>query len=498
MKIALCSLIICAATLFSFSPSLRNGFVNYDDDRYVYRNPMIRDYSSRGIGKIFSATDYTVLYTPLVFLSYAVEYHYCDLNPLPYHATNLLLHLCNCLLVLWLVILLDQGVSVACIAALLFGVHPLRVESVAWITERKDLLYTLFFLGAVVCYRYYLKQRSWQLFGAITALFALSLLSKPVAAILPCVLLLCDYLDNGHITLHDLREKAILFCIAAAFIIFSMINARHYLQSDSGLTTADYLFVACYAVLFYLFKSFLPLNLSCLYPHPVKTGALLPPAFLASPLVLLTLALLVAFSTRYTRKILFGSLFFLITLAPALRLYPSGLIIVADRYTYLPSVGLAFIAAALLGKCMKRKAGYLPAAAMAAALCSVALLMNATRERCRVWSSNIVLWDDAVRKSADDYIPVAYFNRGIVYTDMRDYRRAVADFSRALTLYQNKMGISVPRADAYDVVTAQQGNYGAAYQALAQRFAEIGKTAEAMGCLNAARNSGLLEPRPLR
>lgn len=498
MKISLCSLIVCAATLFAFSPALRNGFVNYDDDRYVYRNPLIQDFSSGGIGKIFSATDYTVLYTPLVFLSYAVEYHYCDLNPLPYHATNLLLHLCNCLLVVWLFILLDQGVFAACIAALLFGVHPLRVESVAWITERKDLLYTLFFLGAVVCYRYYLRQRSWQLLGTITALFAFSLLSKPVAVILPCVLLLCDYLVNGKITSQDLRGKAVLFSIAAAFIIFSMINARRYLQSDAGLATADYLFVACYAVLFYLSKSILPLNLSCLYPYPLKTGALLPPIFLASPLVVLVLALLVVFSIRCTRKILFGSMFFLITLAPALRLYPSGLIIVADRYTYLPSVGLAFLAAALLARCLERKTCYLPAAAIGAALCSVALLMNATRERCRVWSSNIALWDDAVRKNADAYIPVAYFNRGIVYTDMRDYGRAVSDFARTLTLYRNRLGISVPRADAYDVVTAQQGNYGAAYQSLARGFTEIGKTAEAMGCLYAAQNSGLLEPRPLR
>lgn len=483
-------LLIVVAISVTFAPCLKNGFVNYDDDRYVYRNQMIRDLSWAGAVRIFATTDYTVLYTPLVYLSYACEYHFFNLDPWIYHLTNLLLHLGSCLLVFWFVLLLGRGVSVACLAALLFGLHPLRVESVAWVTERKDVLYSFFFLGGMVCYLYYRVLRTAHIYSLLVFLFILAVLSKPVALVLPFVLLLCDYYLGGRVTMDDARRMLPLFCIAAAAALFTLLNARAHLRDDFGFTATDYFFTANYAVLFYLWKTLCPAHLSCLYPHPLKTGVLLPPVFLASPILVFIMACAAARAARRTRAPVFAGLFFLITLAPALRLYPSGLIVVADRYTYLPSVGISFLIAVIFGWITARGSRLLAAAAYLVMGGVLVAFSWMTMQRCGVWSDNFALWDDAVRKGADAYVPVAYFNRGIVCTDLGNHAGAIADFHKALMLYCNKAGVPAPPGPP-----VSGGDYGAAYQSLAQGFAAMGKKSEAVGCLNAASRAGILPPQ---
>ncbi|MEJ2745724.1 MAG: hypothetical protein P8123_08595, partial [bacterium] len=214
---------ILIVTFISFYPCLLGGFVNFDDDRYVYRNPMIKELSWQGIGTIFTSTDYAVVYCPLVFLSYAIEYHFFGLRPYGYHVTNLILHLCNCLLVFWFISLLCRDRPTAFITALLFGVHPLRAESVAWITERKDLLYAFFFLWALICYCDRRARGSRIGYAGVVLFFLLSLLSKPTALVLPLVLLLCDYFQGKKIDRRNLSSKLPLFAIAAAFLILGLV-----------------------------------------------------------------------------------------------------------------------------------------------------------------------------------------------------------------------------------------------------------------------------------
>lgn len=478
--------IVLVITFISFYPSLRGGFVNFDDDRYVYRNPMIKDLSWQSIGTIFSSTDYAAIYCPLVFLSYAIERHFFDLRPYGYHATNLVLHLCNCLLVFWFIYLLCRNRPTALITALLFGVHPLRVESVAWITERKDVLYAFFFLGALICYCARRMRGSAIGYAGVVLFFLLALLSKPTALVLPLVLLLCDYFRGEKIDRKNLLSKLPLFAIAFAFLVLGLFTAKDYGRTGPAFTMFDQIFIPPYALLFYLYKSIVPLRLACLYPFPVKYGAFLPVKFLLSPLILVFLGALVVRSMRYTKTVAFGSLFFLVTVLPALQFFPTGTAIVADRFTYIPSIGLSFLVAKLVAwlYAKKNKSGaYLATAALVVIVAALAIL---TWRRCNAWTSNIALWDDAVRKYPDSYVPLAYFNRGIVLSDMGLHEQAVSDFNRVLMLYYGERGMARDYND-YCLGLLATGGPPEAYKFIASKYAEIGKTQEAIGCLNVSR-----------
>lgn len=478
--------VIGGAVLLTFLPCLRCGFVNYDDDRYVYRNPLIRDFSRDGIARIFATTDFTVLYTPLVFLSYAVEYRFFGLDPFPYHLTNLILHLCNCLLVFYFILGLTRRASAAFITAILFGLHPLRVESVAWITERKDVLYALFLLASLNCYIAYARRGGPLRYLAAGGMFILALLAKPVSIVLPAIFLLCDYFLEGKIPRRRLAEKLPLFAVSAAWLVFGIVTAKGYVRGEPDFTGLDYFLIACYALLFYIYKSILPIGLSCMYPHPLKIGGVLPPIFLASPLILLALAALVVRSACRTRDVVFGSAFFFITAAPALRLFPPGLIIVADRYTYVPAIGLSFIAAQAVLWLSGREWRHAVAVAVAAMAASLSFL---SRERCKVWRDSVTLWEDAVAKYRDSYIPVAYFNRGIVNFDIGRHEGAYADLGNALGLYYRRLGISGDGSADCGRMAAGGAGRAEVYRCFASKFAEIGKTQEAIACLNIASHA---------
>jgi hypothetical protein len=478
--------IVLVVTFMSFYPCLRGGFVNFDDDRYVYRNPMIRDLSWQSIGTIFASTDYAVIYCPLVFLSYAIEYHFFELRPYGYHVTNLILHLCNCLLVFWFISLLCRDRPTAFITALLFGVHPLRVESVAWITERKDVLYAFFFLGALVCYCDRRARGSPIGYAGIVLLFLLALLSKPAALVLPFVLLLCDYFRGERIDRKNLLSKLPLFAVAFAFLVLGLSTARGYGSTGPAFSMFNQMFIPPYALLFYLYKSIAPLGLSCLYPFPVRHGAFLPAKFLLSPFILLILVVLVARSIRYTKTVAFGSLFFLVTILPALQLLPTGTAIVADRFTYIPSIGLSFLVARLVAWLYTKRDKYGAYLATAVLVAFLAVMAVLTWKRCDVWSSNMALWDDAVRKYPDGYVPLAYFNRGIVCSDVGLHEQAVSDFNRVLTIYYRERGMDRDYNEHCRMLLATGGPVEV-YEFIASRYAEIGKTQEAIGCLNLSR-----------
>jgi hypothetical protein len=489
---------ILIVTFISFYPCLLGGFVNFDDDRYVYRNPMIKELSWQGIGTIFTSTDYAVVYCPLVFLSYAIEYHFFGLRPYGYHVTNLILHLCNCLLVFWFISLLCRDRPTAFITALLFGVHPLRAESVAWITERKDLLYAFFFLWALICYCDRRVRESRIGYAGVVLFFLLSLLSKPTALVLPLVLLLCDYFQGKKIDRRNLSSKLPLFAIAAAFLILGLVTARGYGRMGPAFTMFDQMFIPPYALLFYLYKSIVPLGLSCLYPFPVKHGVFLPAKFLLSPLALVLLGAIVVRSMRHTKTIAFGSLFFLVTIAPALQFFPTGTAIVADRFTYIPSIGLSFMVAGLVAWLYTKKDKRGARLATAALVAVVAAMAVLTWGRCGVWNSSIALWEDTVRKYPDDYVPIAYFNRGIVYSDMGLHEKAVSDFNKALALYYRERGIKRDYNEYCLGILAAGGGPAEVYNFMASKYAEIGKTQEAIGCLNVSKRVRDRQSAPFR
>ena len=185
--------IIVIISAIVFYPSLKNGFTNWDDPRYVTEGEIIQDLSFENIIKIFSEP-YFMNYHPLTILSYALEYNYDKINPKVYHTTNYIFHLLNIVLVFILFYFISKrNLIIPSTVAFLFALHPMHVESVAWVAERKDVLYALFFLGSLITYVKFIENKNtkWYIFTIV--LFILSLLSKPMAVTLPVVLVLLDY-----------------------------------------------------------------------------------------------------------------------------------------------------------------------------------------------------------------------------------------------------------------------------------------------------------------
>ncbi|MFH1190279.1 MAG: tetratricopeptide repeat protein [Candidatus Omnitrophota bacterium] len=421
-------------TIIAFLPSLGNGFLKWDDASYVLGNPDIRGFSPGKIAKIF--TSFSVSnYQPLTMVTYAVDYRLFGLNPAAYHSTNLILHLANCGLVFWLVLMLGGRTLSAFFACLVFGIHPLHVESVAWIAERKDVLYCFFFLAALVAYVSYLKGKGgpkYYFFAFI--LYVAAALSKAMAVSLPLVLFALDYLLHRKLSPRSVIEKVPFLAVA---VVVGAVAV--YAQKASGaLTTGifkDQIVIASAAIIFYLRKFVIPLRLSCFYQWPNNSIKLLPYSFLIAPYIVAALGAAVVFFARYSRKILFGALFFLFTILPVLQIVPVGNTMVADRYIYLPMFGILYVSGEMLSRLVEEKARWaFPVKILITAVLTLmtVALATLTWQRCEVWRDNTTLFTDAIASYPRSYL--AYINRGVTYLDKGEYRMAVSDFKKAVIL----------------------------------------------------------------
>lgn len=430
-KLLISILLILIITLFSFYPSLKNGFTNWDDNAYVTNNPLIRNLSFPGIAKMFS-TAHLGLYKPLVFLSFALEYHFFKLNPAAYHTTNLIFHLLNCILVFMLIFILTASLRISFIVGLLFGIHPLHVESVAWITERKDMLYAFFILGASTFYLYYLKTKTakYYLFSLLS--FSLSLLAKPMGMFFPILILLFDYFLGIKSDKNTMLKKIPFFAIAAVFLMITMHSGKKLMYGPLFNYSKD-VFIASYGVIFYIYKLFIPVKLSCVYPFPVKYGNHLPAEFLFSPLLLILLSSVAIISLKYNKKLMFGALFFFVSILPVLQIIHTGPEMVADRYMYIASIGLFYIIAITIGWISdKLRNNILKGVFYALLIFALITLSFLTRQRCEVWKNSISLWEDAVKNTSDNVL--AYYNFGNAYAAIGNNREAIVKYQKAIEI----------------------------------------------------------------
>jgi len=427
----LLAILLVAVTFAVFAPSLRNGFTNWDDPMMITENPVIRDLSPGNLFRIISTPD-EYFYRPFLFLSLAMEYHFFRFDPLVYHLDNLMLHLCNTLLVFWLILLLTDSDLVAFLTAFLFGAHPMRVETVAWTSARAHLLYAFFFLLSLVLYLYYRRTGRRPYLVASIIVFVLSLISKIMAVTLPFAAMLFDYLREGKAGGERLKEKVPYFIVAVFFGLLTL-TVHHFGRITEKLPAfglLDRLSINCYAIAFYLVKLIFPLGLACYYPVPEKLG---PVFYLLAPGALILLACAAAASARFTRKIVFGSLFFLITVLPTFQFVPTGLTLFADRYTYIPYIGLFYIVAEgtvwLWGRAksgLARAAIACVLAVLAAALCFISW------QRCLVWHDGLTLWSDDIARYPGSKI--AYYNRASEYLARNDLARAKSDLEATLRI----------------------------------------------------------------
>jgi len=462
-----------------FLPALGNGFVNWDDPAYVYENLHIRHLELRWIFTGIVASNYH----PLTLLSHTIDYALFGPDPMGHHLTSLILHALNSALVFLLAKrLLAKGLGRAgtlgaLIAALLFAVHPLHVESVVWVSERKDVLSAFFFFLSILFYIRYTEKGRKGLYGLTLLAFILALLSKPMAVTLPVVLLILDYypldrLQKGSVII---MEKIPFFALGIVSAILTL-----WAQSTGGAVTrmVSYplsirILVAVRGYLFYSYKLLFPVGLAPYYPLPMGLGPS-NPFFIVSLIFLTGVTLFCLFwAMRGKRALLAIWLYYLVTLAPVIGIVQVGSQAAADRYSYLPTVGCIMLAGALLSLLYKRSGGSKGIALIITLLVLLFLSVQTTRA-IPVWHDSVSLWSHEINfleghnkgdrlagtiahynrakayegisllpEAIADYTSViainpgyldAYINRGVIYGQLGRFEEALPDFNRAVEL----------------------------------------------------------------
>ena len=505
----------CAAlvTFAVYIPALRNSFVNWDDSVYVYENLRIRSIDPGFLKWVLTAV-VSSNWHPLTIVSHAMDYALWGLNPVGHHLTSIIAHAINTFLVALLCFrlvsrghtplkLLGPGaLATGVAAALLFGLHPLHVESVAWVSERKDVLSAFFFLLSLLAYlRYASGVRGSSLssgrfsYAASLVLFGLALISKPMAISLPVVLLILDYYPLERFSLKGgrvLLEKLPFFALSGASAVVTLLAQKSgaSIVSIDAITFTERIAVAVRGYGFYIYKTFLPIKLAPFYPIPPE-GEFFNLWFFASLALLIAITVFCIYTAvcpaKKKRVFLAAWLYFAITLLPVIGLVQVGLQGAADRYMYLPSVGpfvLAGLGAGWLFKEQRIARSTVRARAVAIAVMVIisALMAYKTVRQTRVWKDSVTLWsyeisvypdarttaynnrglayeakgellkaiadyDMATRINPEDMNP--YLNRGIAYGIMGDYRRAINEFNKALGLVPGNRKARMNRGVAY-------------------------------------------------
>ena len=439
-------------TTFAFFPSINNGITNWDDNILLIENKNIHNLSIHNLINIFSSFSLNH-YHPLVLLSFALEYHFFKQNYAIYHITNLILHLLNTILVFVFIFLICDDVFISFIAALLFGIHPLHVESVAWITERKDVLYSLFFLTSMITYLLFKKGRIKKYYYLSLIFFILSLLSKAMAVTLPIILFLLDYSLHLKLSPKNLIEKIPIFILSIIFGIIAIIAQ----YPNNGMDNKSFNFfqnvlIANFDIFFYLTKIIVPVNLSCFYPYPEKIGNLLPPIFLISPILTLILIIILYKTKNSSRKMFFGGLFFLITILPVIQFIPVGQAMAADRFTYIPIIGFFYLLAEFVNQLYLKSFSNkkLTSLFYLTLIFIFGFLSFLTYERCKIWKNSFTLWSDVIRKYPD--VPIGYISLGSAYYDSGKYNKAIDNYTTAINKDPKNPKTYVNRANAYSAL----------------------------------------------
>ncbi|MEI6817204.1 MAG: tetratricopeptide repeat protein [Bacteroidota bacterium] len=463
--------VIVIVTYVSFAPALKNNFTNWDDDRYILDNTRLQKTYDE-CAKFYFSNFFFSNYHPLTMMLYTYEFHNATpikgifTNPDIFHKTNVMLHLLNVLLVFWFIFLLSgRRLEVAAIVSLFFGIHPMHVESVAWIAELKDVLYTGFFIAGLIAYHQYIsgkEKKNLLLYILTIVFFIISGLSKPAAVTFSLMLPLMDFYMKRKFDKFVWLEKIPFLAISLIFGYLTIkVQQTTSIAKFETFTILQRLDFASYSMCVYLYKLFLPINLSALYPYPHLEGTdlHLPYYFYFMPVIALAIFFLVYRSLKYTRLIAFGFLFFFLNIVLVLQFMSVGIALVAERYSYVPYIGLLFALAMGFSWVYRNNkyANYksLLIVAVVALGITASYLTNA---RCKVWFSADTMWTDVIQQFP--YDAEAYKNRGgylveknkfDVNPGQNDFDRAFIDFNNAINIKPNDSKIYSNRGNIYAI-----------------------------------------------
>jgi tetratricopeptide (TPR) repeat protein len=433
--------LLILANLAVYAQTWNHDFTRFDDPVYVTENPYIANgLTGRAVWWAFtSLSGYAGNWHPITWLSHMVDVGLFGLSPRGHHLMSVAIHVVNTLLLFGLLYRTTTAFARSAFVAALFAVHPVHVESVAWIAERKDVLSTFFWLLTIWAYAVYVRSPRPRVYILMILLFALGLMTKPMLVTLPFTLLLFDLWPLGRARLERnqipvwarlAREKLPLFALAFASGIVTVVAQSRggAVQTLAGYPLGLRLENAVVSYAAYIGKLFWPVGLSAYYPYPTTIPGW-QIAIAALILVGMT-ALAIASRTRHPCMAM-GWFWFVVALLPVIGVAQVGAQSMADRYTYVPYIGLFIILAWAVGAIMERHAfpRIVSVGAGVLAVCVCALL---ARSQVRYWKNGLALWQRAVAINAGN--PVAHQNLAFELWRARQLRASVAHYEEALRI----------------------------------------------------------------
>lgn len=430
-------LLAVIVTFMCFTTALDNKFVNWDDDRNFYENPLVQNINKENFWEntkeIFSS-GVIGNYNPLTIWTFAIEKVQFGFDkPYNWHLNNVLLHLICVFLAYRIVLLLGIGWRGALFVALLFGVHPMRVESVAWVTERKDVLFGAFYLGALLQYIKFKKDGNNLRWVWMTILFTLSLFSKIQAVSLPLSMMAVDYFLDKRWELKSILNKIPFLIMSLSFGILGVIMLKKFGSLATVTDTTNFnfiqrLFVGAFSFVVYLIKLIVPYELSPLYPYPNYFPWYFYPSILIAPIILY---ILYKTYLKEQKAIFFGLVFFIVNIVFLLQILGAGQGFLADRFTYIAYLGLFFIGGYYLDQWLTSKPEK-STMAMGITGCFIFVFSFISYNQNKIWENSGTLWTHVLKYYKNTTLP--YGNRANFYRDKKMYPEALADYNATIAM----------------------------------------------------------------
>ena len=480
-NLALAALILSLTTLVAFEPLRHNGFVSFDDPKYVTANKeVLAGISFKNSHWAFTTTHF-YSWHPLTWLSHSLDCTLFGTNPLGHHAHSLLLHLLNTLLLFIILQELSKEKTLSLLLTAFWALHPLRVEAVAWVTGRKDMLVGLFFLLSLWSFLQYRKCGEKKWYGILALFFLCGLCSKPMIVTVPFLLLLCDWC-------YERELKSSIVQLAPLFVLTCLFSLLFYWTQASGgamsplahlpFTAKVANSISSYGM--YLWQTLYPLRLACLYPH--RGVSYSPLLVLATLFFLIVVTLLLNLLRKKKQSIMFGWFWFLGTLVPVIGLVQLGTHARADRFTYIPAMGLSLLLVhlfQLLGE-KSRKVG------AAILLLFLLLSIQQTRFQTTTWRDSQTLYEHALQQTKKNY--VIHNNLGTHLQAIGKSKEAEAQFRKAVQIHPHFAEAQTNLAE----VLEKRGKTKEAisiYEKVAQQFPNYAPVFFKLGQLAKARNA---------
>lgn len=448
-------LIVLGITALLYLPTLSYDYVNWDDDVNILENKNLEgDITGQTFVDIFSLEKGAVIgnYNPLPIVTFAIEKKLNGaFSPGLTHAGNLLFHLLCIFFVFKLCLQLGLNNWGAFVAALLFGIHPMRVESVTWATERKDVLFAMFFFWALTYYVRWLKaeksgENRSSLYIIMVLLAILSLFSKVQAVALPLAMLAIDYWYDRELSFKRILEKWPFWLLSLCFGLINIYTLSQNASLDDNVTGYAFyhrILVGLYAFCIYMYKLVLPIPMSPLYPYP----KVLPVMMYVTPFIFAAIWFAVYRLYKAKQKALvFGMLFFFFNVVFMLQILGAGQGFQADRFTYVPYFGLFFIMAYYFEKYYKQPKTKSMATGVAVAFFALCAVL--TFQQNKIWENGGTLWTHVIEQEGKT-VETPWGNRAYFYREQGNYEKALADYNVAIGLPGDRKSAYNSRGKTY-------------------------------------------------